>query len=156
MSNPQTSISSLYERDFYAWTEEQANLLRHRQWHRLDAENLIEELESLGKQQRQELRHRLKVLLAHLLKWQYQPHKRSRSWLATLRIQRREIIRLLQKNPSLQSYREEALLEAYQDSRDLAMGETDLPDRTFPIALPYPWENIIAEDFYPGEPSDLA
>jgi hypothetical protein len=72
-----------------------------------------------------------------------------------LRIQRREIVEFLQENPSLGSYLEEALEKAYRNGRDLAMGETDLPDRTFPIALPYPWENIIAEDFYPGEPSDL-
>lgn len=72
-------MRSLYETDFYAWTQEQADLLHSHQWSKLDLPNLIEEIESLGKQQRQELRHRLSVLLGHLLKWQYQPERRSRS-----------------------------------------------------------------------------
>jgi hypothetical protein len=146
---------NLYDTDFYAWTEEQADFLRHRRWDRLDVENLIEEIESLGKQQKQELRNRLKVLFAHLLKWEYQPRKRSRSWLATIRIQRREIIEFLEENPSLRSYLDEALEKAYRGGRDLAMGKTNLIDRTFPVDRPYAWEDIVSEDFFPGKPSDL-
>ncbi|PPK18774.1 DUF29 domain-containing protein, partial [Staphylococcus haemolyticus] len=81
-------MQNLYETDFYAWTQKQANLLRHQQWNQLDLSNLIEEIESLGKQQRAELRNRWSVLIAHLLKWEYQLEKRSRSWLNTIRIQR--------------------------------------------------------------------
>ncbi len=87
-------LQNLYETDFYAWTQQQGRLLRDRQWQRLDLFNLIEEIESLGKQQRQELRNCLGVLLGHLLKWEYQAQHRSRSWLATIRIQRRDILRL--------------------------------------------------------------
>jgi Domain of unknown function DUF29 len=83
MAEPQTPAIdptvNLYEVDFHAWTREQAQLLRARQWERLDLENLAEEIESLGRQQRQELRNRLSVLLAHLLKWHYQSSLRSRS-----------------------------------------------------------------------------
>lgn len=75
--------------DFYACTLEQARLLREGDWQHLDVINLVEEIESLGKRQRQELR--LGILIAHLLKWQYQPDKRSKNWQATLREQRREI-----------------------------------------------------------------
>lgn len=99
----------LYETDFYAWTQEQAKLLSEHQWNQLDLPNLIEEIESLGKQQRQELRNRLSILIGHLLKWEYQPDRRSRSWLATLRIQRREVQNLLKENPSLQLDLQEAL-----------------------------------------------
>src|SRR5436190_22596228 len=109
--NPKTiplSELKLYEADFYAWTQEQARLLRNQQWSWIDLPNLIEEIESLGKQQRQELRNRLSVLLGHLLKWQYQPHCRSRSWLATIRIQRSDLTDLLEDNPSLKPYLEEA------------------------------------------------
>ncbi len=70
---------SLYETDFYAWTEEQVNLLKNQQWEQVDATNLIEEIESLGRKQRQELRNRLGVLLGHLLKWQFQSEKRNSS-----------------------------------------------------------------------------
>jgi hypothetical protein len=144
----------LYDVDFHAWTQEQVSLLHDRRWSELDLPNLIEEIASLGKQQRQELRNRLSVLIGHLLKWQYQPQKRSRSWLATIRIQRRDILGLLQDNPSLKSYLDKALLEAYPNARDLAMGETDLPEQTFPTHCLYSLADILDDRFFP-EPSDL-
>jgi Domain of unknown function DUF29 len=145
----------LYDTDFYAWTQEQMRLLRDRQWHQLDLVNLIDEVESLGKQQRQELRNRLSVLLGHLLKWQYQPQRRSRSWLATIRVQRRDLLRLLQDNPSLKPLLADVMLEAYENGRDLAIGETDLPAQTFPKVCPYGWNEVFESHFYPGEGSEL-
>ena len=73
------AVGNLYVTDFYAWTQAQAELLRHQDWSQLDLPNLIEEIESLGKQQRQELRNRLSILIGHLLKWHYQPQGRSPS-----------------------------------------------------------------------------
>ncbi|MHC5774279.1 MAG: DUF29 domain-containing protein [Nostoc sp.] len=146
---------SLYETDFYAWTQEQVTLLRNEQWSQIDRQNLIEEIQSLGKQQRQELRNRLSVLIGHLLKWQYQSGRRSRSWLATLRIQRLDIAELLEDNPSLKPYLEEALRKAYLKGVELAVGETDLPKRTFPVECPYSLSEIVDYDFYPGELSKL-
>jgi Domain of unknown function DUF29 len=146
---------SLYETDFYAWTQEQTVLLRNQQWHRIDLPNLIEEIESLGKQQRQELRHRLSILIGHLLKWEYQPQRRSRSWLATLRIQRIDAIELLEDNPSLKSYLQEALDKSYLKGIELAVMETDLPGNTFPSACPYNLADILDKRFYPGELSEL-
>lgn len=154
LKNPIDALN-LYEADFYAWTQEQAMLLRNQQWGRIDLPNLIEEIESLGKQQRQELRNRLSLLIGHLLKWQYQPQKRSRSWLATLRIQRLDTIELLEDNPSLKSYLEEALRQAYLKGVELAVRETDLPKRTFPEECPYSLAEILDNHFYPGEPSEL-
>jgi Domain of unknown function DUF29 len=144
-----------YETDFYAWIQEQATLLRSKQWNLLDLPNLIEEIESLGKQQRQELRNRLSVLIGHLLKWEYQPQHRSRSWLATLRVQRRDLLRLLKDNPSLTPYLDDALQESYENARDLAMGDTDLPEQTFPPRCLYSLTEIFDDRFYPGEPSEL-
>ncbi|MEB3294755.1 MAG: DUF29 domain-containing protein [Synechococcales bacterium] len=143
----------LYERDFHAWAIEQAALLRDRQWQSLDWDHLSEELQALGRQQRQELVNRLSILLGHLLKWQYQPQARSRSWLATIRIQRRELTRLLQSNPSLQPFLEEALQYGYANGRDLAMGETNLPEATFPLELAYSMEFVFDPASYPGEPA---
>ncbi|ODH01883.1 hypothetical protein A4S05_26850 [Nostoc sp. KVJ20] len=148
-------LPSLYETDFYAWTQEQVTLLRNEQWSQIDLQNLIEEIQSLGKQQRQELRNRLSVLIGHLLKWQYQSQRRSRSWLATLRIQRLDIAELLEDNPSLKPYLEEALRKAYLRGVELAVGETDLPKQTFPLECPYSLSEIVDYDFYPGEPSNL-
>jgi hypothetical protein len=150
-----TPISNLYETDFYAWTIEQASLLRKHQWSELDLLNLIEEIESLGKQQRQELRNRLSVLIGHLLKWEYQSQRRSRSWLATIRVQRRDTLRLLKDNPSLKSFLEDVVSEAYENGRDLAMGETDLPEETFPVECPYGLTELLGDRFYPGEASEL-
>lgn len=150
------SASNLYEADFYAWTQEQVALLRSQQWQQIDLFNLIEEIESLGKQQRQELRNRLSMLIGHLLKWEYQPRYRSRSWLATLRVQRRDTLRLLKDNPSLKPYLDDAFQEAYENARDLAMGETDLPEEIFPHSCPYSLKGVLDDRFYPGEPSDLA
>ena len=99
---------SLYETDFYAWTQQQAALVRDGRWEEVDRSNLVEEIESLGKQ-RQELHNRLGFLLGHLLKGQFQPSARSRSWLSTLRLQRLEISDLLDDNPSLKTYVEEAI-----------------------------------------------
>jgi len=144
-------MQSLYETDFYAWIQEQAQLLRHHQWSQLDLPNLIEEIESLGRQQRAELRSRLKVLIGHLLKWEYQSERRSRSWLMTIRVQRRDTQELLEENPSLKPYLQEALQKVYESGRDLAVGETDLPLKTFPQDCPYKLEDILSDRFYPGE-----
>ena len=155
-TNPETTpASSLYEKDFYLWTQEQASLLRNQQWSQLDLLNLIEEIESLGKQQRQELRNRLSLLIGHLLKWEYQSSRRSRSWLATIRIQRLDVSELLEVNPSLKPYLEEALHKAYIKGVELAVKETELSRRTFPGECPYSLSQILEDSFYPGEPSEL-
>ncbi|MBD1928915.1 DUF29 domain-containing protein [Trichocoleus sp. FACHB-90] len=152
--NQQTAgslMQNLYETDFYAWTQQQALLLQQQQWTQLDLPNLIEEIESLGKQQRAELRNRLSVLIGHLLKWEYQSERRSRSWLATIRVQRRDIQELLEENPSLKPYLQDALQKVYESGKNLASGETNLPVKTFPQDSPYTWEEIVSEVFYPGE-----
>lgn len=146
-------MQSLYDSDFYSWTQKQAQLLREQQWHQLDLNNLIEEIETLGRQERQQLRNRLSILIAHLLKWEYQPTKRSRSWLAIIRVQRRDILRLLKDNPSLKPYLPEIYLETYENGRDLAAAETNLPFKSFPENCPYLIDEVLSDRFYPGEPS---
>ena len=83
--------NDLYEIDFYAWTQEQSALLSRGQWQSLDIDNLVEEIESLGKQQKQELRNRLGVLIGHLLKWEFQPELHGKSWRSTIVEQRDRI-----------------------------------------------------------------
>jgi hypothetical protein len=139
--------TSLYESDFYAWTIEQSELLQLRKLDDLDFENLIEEITSLGKQQRQELRNRLGILIGHLLKWHYQPEKQSKSWRVTIRGQRREIKYLLLQNPSLKSYLDEAILLGYAQGIDLVVQETPLDDRDLPKECPYSVEQIFDDNF---------
>ena len=132
-----SSISSLHERDFYGWVEQQCAALRAHDSSRLDWDALQEELEALGRQEFRELVSRLGVLLGHLLKWQLQPERRTRSWFLSVREQRRAIARLLAQNPSLASKLDEALSDGYQSGVDLVLRETDLSLRSLPAASPW-------------------
>ena len=143
-------MSTLYDSDFYAWTQEQAKLLRQQKWESVDIANVTEEIESLGRQERRELRNRFGILLGHLLKWQYQPDHRGNSWLASIREQRRRIETLLQESPSLQPYLEEVLRTGYEDGLDLAVRETNLPYATFPEICPYMLEQALDNEFFPA------
>jgi Domain of unknown function DUF29 len=137
--------TTLYDQDFYAWTQQQVELLKTGQWKQVDIENLIEEIESLGKQQRQELRNRLGVLLGHLLKWRYQPEDRSKSWFYTIREQRREIQRHLKENPSLKPYLQEAIAIGYEQGLDLLGRETPLDPDQLPQVCPFSEFEIFDE-----------
>lgn len=146
-SNKSDRANALYESDFYGWTELQAKALATRQVEALDWQNLREEIISLGKQEYRELVSRLTVLVGHLLKWEYQPDKRSRSWFLTIREQRRAIRRHLQGNPSLKSRIPTALSDAFEAGVDLALRDTDLPIRTFPSHCLFTFEDIITDYF---------
>lgn len=143
-------MKSLYEDDFYGWLEEQVRLFKDGVWEKLDIPNLVEELESLGRQERRELRNRLGVLLGHLLKWQYQPANRGNSWLATIREQRTQVRLVLEENPSLKPYTPEAMAIAYQLGQDLAVRETGLNYSTFPNECPYTLEQALDDTFLPN------
>jgi hypothetical protein len=142
--------SSLYETDFYAWTQEQSKLVTSGRWASLDASNLVEELESLGRKERQELRNRLGVLLGHLVKWQFQPEQRSNSWRGTIREQRKQISLLLKDSPSLKPYLQETLQDAYELGTALAIQETQLAEDTFPENCPYSLADTLEASFLPA------
>jgi hypothetical protein len=136
-----------YEQDPYAWSLEQSELLKAGRLDEIDAENIREEILDVGRNEYDELESALRVLLAHMLKWNYQPEKRSRSWEATIAIQRRHALRQVEENPSLKSRLEEALREGYSDARLLASGETDMDLQEFPEACPYSWDDIMSRPF---------
>jgi len=137
--------TTLYDQDFYAWTQRQMELLQAGRLDELDITNLIEELDSLGKQQRQELRNRLGVLLGHLLKWRYQPESRSKSWRATIREQRQKIQRHLKENPSLKPYLAEAIEIGYEQGLNLLGKETPLDPKQLPQVCPFSEFEIFDE-----------
>jgi hypothetical protein len=143
--------SNLYDVDFYAWTLQQSKSLKERDFNSLDIVNLAEEIESLGKQQQQELKNRLSILIGHLLKWDYQPNQRSESWTYTIREQRLQILDLLEQNPSLKSYQDEAVAKAYPLALLLVERETPLDLRDLPNPCPYSWADILNPSF----PEDL-
>src|SRR5580704_6432797 len=126
-----------YDEDFFAWTQEQARLLRQGEFSELDIENVAEELESMGRSDKRELRSRLVQLITHLLKWQYQPGFRSRSWTSTIGEQRDQVREVLDDSPSLRPTLTIDLSRVYKIARIKAVGETGLSEAIFPASCPY-------------------
>ncbi len=141
------SPAPLYERDLYAWSLRQAELLRAGRLDEIDAENISEEILDVGKTEYRVLESALAVLLTHMLKWDQQPDKWSRSWENTIAVQRHHTLRQLRENPSLKSRIGEAVEGAYFDARRLASSETELDLEAFPEACPYDWDAIVNRPF---------
>lgn len=138
--------------DFCKWLDSQAAALRGHRPKFLDWENLAEELEAMGKKDRRELRSHLKVLLAHLLKWQYQPQaigRRGRSWKQSIRLAREGIADILADSPSLKTRLNQTLEEAYRRARLEAADETGLSIEKFPRECAWRLEKITSDDFLP-------
>jgi hypothetical protein len=139
----------LHNQDFYAWTQQQLDLLRQGNFAQIDLKNLIDEVESMGASERRELYSRFLVLVHHLLKWQFQPEERSNSWRSTIIEQRDQLEILLGQSPSLRRYCEEALVDIYPRSRRKATAETGLVSSVFPEQCPYTVQQVLAIDFFP-------
>ena len=146
MSDP---ASSLYDRDFYAWANEQAALLRAGKLANADIAHIAEEIESMGRTEKRELVSRLTVLLMHLLKWRFQPERQSRSWAATIRNQRLDVADHLVDNPSLKARLARSLAAAYERARNSAAAETDLAESLFPLECPWSFDQIMDAEFWP-------
>ena len=144
---PRNSVD--YEKDFYAWTVEQSRLLRSGELSTIDAANIAEEIESMGRSDRRELKSRLVVLAMHLLKWRHQPGARSRSWSATIDEQRLQIDEVLAESPSLRPMVVVMLSDAYALARARAIAETGLAEEAFPEACPFTPDEVLSRAFLP-------
>ena len=138
-----------YEEDFYGWAIYTAQLLRDKKMSELDFENIIEEMEALGRSEKHELISRLSVLLSHLLKWQYQPTMRGHSWVYSIKEQRKQSKIHLKDNPSLKSKLDDILIDAYDVAISKAAKETTLDEKEFPQECPYTFDQIMNDEFYP-------
>jgi len=141
-----------YEKDIIAWANEQAKLLRAGQFDQLDIEHIAEEIEDVGKSEQRELASRMAILLAHLLKWQFQPGRRGASWQRTIRAQREGINKRLAKAPSLQTVLsdEDWNAEIWADAVALAATETGLAE--FPDCCPWSFPGqVLCGEWLPGE-----
>ena len=138
-----------YDTDVVAWANEQAAAIRAGRFDLLDIEHIADEIEDVGKSEARELSSRMVVLLAHLLKWKYEPSHRGSSWQITIRTQRRSIERHLKQVPSLKTKLKdpEWLESVWDDALDLAARETGL--NCFPDTCPWQFEQMIAVDFWP-------
>jgi len=149
--------AGLYEQDVNAWADSQVRLLKQGLTHALDVEHLIAELQDMGKSNLRELESRLIILIAHLLKWQFQlatltarwKEFEAKSWRNTIIEQRAQLLFLLKKVPSLNASLQVAMTDAYTEARRLASRETNFAAETFPADCPYSVEQILDEDFYP-------
>jgi len=147
------NISTTYETDVVAWANEQAQLIRAGKFDQLDLEHLAEEIEDVGKSEQRELASRMAVLLAHLLKWKFQPAMRGSSWTATITLQRKRIIRRIESTPSLKPM----LLDAewaddmWSDAILSAAKETGIEVMVFPETCPWPMADVLTEGWLPSD-----
>src|SRR5215510_8711937 len=135
-----------YELDFYGWLVEQARHVRDGRWDAIDRDNLAEEIESSGREQFNKLESALRVLVLHMLKWDHQPEKRSRSWALTVRTQRLEVEDVISDNPSLKPRIAEAIARACRKARVEAAKETGLDEHVFPASCPYDWDEVTGRE----------
>ena len=140
---------NLYNQDYYLWIESTAKLLREGKLESVDIENLIEEIEAMGRKEKHAIRSNLIVLLMHLLKYRYQPDKRSKSWLSTIFEHRDRIEVELEDSPSLQPYLEDIWSECYSKARKKASLETGLPLSTFPESCPFSQAETLDPEYLP-------
>lgn len=143
-------MSETYQVDFNAWTNQTAQLLREQRWSEIDTKHLIEELEDLGKRDRRAVVSQLIRLLLHLLKWEYQPERRSDSWLDSMTDARVQIELALEDSPSLKNYLTEQVSSSYQRSRHQAAKQTGLALSTFPQSCPYALAATLQEGWLPS------
>ena len=143
--------SSLYERDFNLWIEEQVRLLKERNFETLDLENVIEELDSMGRSDKHSLSSHLRNLILHLLKYRFQKDQRSSSWRGSIVEARYQIEDILRTSPSLRRFIHERISEGrvYKNAVKSAIIETALPASTFPPELPFTLEEMLDEEFWP-------
>jgi hypothetical protein len=146
MNKPFT-LPVAYNQDIYGWAQQQAALLRTGRIAEVDALNVAEEIDDVGRAEYDKLESALRVLLIHMLKWDYQPDNRSRSWTLTIREQRNRVKKSLRQSPSLKNVSDRAMTDAYEDAIISAARETDLPLAAFPPRCPYDWLAITERPF---------
>lgn len=143
-----------YDVDLAAWALDQAASLRNKAWSQLDLVNLIDEVEAVARTERSALTSSLTVILLHMLKWDRQATRRTRSWSTSIRVQRIAVLERLEDSPSLSGYLPEAMSRAYRKARVEAAGETGMDERLFPEECPYDFDETMNRDF-PWPPVEL-
>lgn len=146
---PDEADPTQYEKDFVVWIDQQLALLRARQFDQLDLPNVIEEFEAMGSSERRELASRLHVLIVHLLKCEFQPERKSRSWVSTIIEQRAAIERHLEQSPSLRQHVGRYASQAYKSAVALAASQTGIEKRAFPADIPYTPQQLLDPEFLP-------
>ena len=148
-TTPMDETRTLYEDDFYGWTERQAALLRSGRLDLIDMDNLAEEIETLGRSEASALRSSYRLIAMHLLKLMVQPGKATPSWTTTIVRERLNVEQEYDDSPGLKPRRAELFAKAYAAARREAAAETGLPLGRFPVDPPFTVDDAEAEDFWP-------
>ena len=146
-----TNTTDLYDRDYYLWLSHTAQLIKEGKFSEVDAANLIEEIEDMGRSEKRAVKSNLVIVLLHLLKYKYQPAKRTNSWKSSIREHRRRLRDDFKVSPSLKRHFEEVFDECYQDGRAQAADEMGLPLDTFPPLSPFTPEQVLNPDYLPQD-----
>ncbi len=142
-----SDLQQLYDEDYTLWLDATVAKLRSHHYNDVDWDNLIEEIEAMGRRERQSLESNLVVVLLHLLKWQFQPERRTGSWESSIIEHRRRIHRALTSSPSLKNYLVGVVDECYASARKQARAETQLSLNRFPVNCPYKVADILSDEF---------
>ncbi|MGK7956909.1 MAG: DUF29 domain-containing protein [Crocosphaera sp.] len=137
----------LYNTDYYLWLQQTAKSLANRNVNALDWDNLLEEIESLGRREKKAIKSNLRIIILHLLKWNYQVNKRSQSWIYSIAEHRQRLYDDFETSPSLKRYCQDIFLQVYQEARKLAAKETGLSLNHFPENCPFLLENVLDENW---------
>lgn len=138
-----------YDQDLIAWAMKNAALLRAGRLEEIDAAHIAEELEDMGKSEHRTLGSHLRNLVVHLLKWEFQPERRSGSWRSSIDTARAEIAEIVEDSPSLRPIAKERLEKDYALARKNAISETGLPPQVFPAHCPYEIDQVLSDAFWP-------
>ncbi|MDJ0598445.1 MAG: DUF29 domain-containing protein [Crocosphaera sp.] len=141
--------TTLYDKDYYLWLEETVQFLKEGKLTELDVNNLIEEIEDMGRSEKKALKSNSRILLMHLLKWKYQPSKRSNSWKSSIIEHRKRIRDSFADSPSLKVYFADNFDLCYEDAKELAAAETGLPIETFPGQCPFSQQDTLNPNYLP-------
>ncbi len=146
---PTQNLTELYDQDYCLWLETTAKLLETGEFYQLDIPNLIEEIEDMSRKEKKSLESNLEILLMHLLKYKYQPEKRSHSWKYTIIEHRNRIAKTFKYSPSLKNHYREVFAECYQVARKFAANETGLSIETFQRESCFDLEQVLDENYLP-------
>ncbi|WP_334852324.1 DUF29 domain-containing protein [Nostoc sp.] len=149
MSSLKAHSQTLYETDYLQWIETTVEKLQSQDYANVEWENLIEEIADMGRSERRSLKSNLIVILMHLLKWQFQPDKRSGSWEGSIIEHRRRVKEALDDSPSLKSYLEIVFAECYAQAVKQAKAETGISMESFPLNCPYQLAEVTDDEFLP-------
>jgi hypothetical protein len=145
------SPQELYDRDFFEWTQVNADLLSRGCFEMADIAHIAEELADMGKRDRREVTSFLTRLIMHLLKWEMQPAQRRPSWIASINDSRMQLKGIFEQSPSLRRFATESAGSAYPDARRVAAKETGLAQTAFPAECPYSFDQLMDLDYFPGK-----